>query len=166
MKGDPAEKAGIEAGDVVLKIGDKRVRTPNDLLFAVLNYKPGDKIPVLVDRRGKEKEFLVVARQRDGKEGRGSSIRGQNDLLNELGLALTETDEGVAISGIVGGSRADAANLRRGDTILEVNRNPVKRIKDVIDALGKTQNNIAVFYVDRNGAKFFVPLTLGNAEDK
>ncbi|OGV77434.1 MAG: hypothetical protein A3K19_12510 [Lentisphaerae bacterium RIFOXYB12_FULL_65_16] len=161
MKGDPAEKAGIEPGDVVLKIGDKRVRTPNDLLFAVLAYKPGDKIPVLVDRRGKEQEFSVVARQRDTKDGKSPAIHGQDDLLNELGLALGETDEGVAIAGIVGGSPANAANLRRGDVIIEVNRNPVKKIKDVIDALGKTQNNMAVFYIDRNGAKFFVPLPLG-----
>ncbi len=158
---DPAEKAGIKAGDVVLKIGDKLVRTPHDLLFAVLAYEPGDKVRVLVSRRGKDKEFVVVARRRDSEETTGTrEIEDAADLLQELGLVLEEGDDAVTVSGVVAGSAAAAADVRRGDVILEVNQQKVKTPADVIEALSDTSNNFAVFYVKRRKAKFFVPVPL------
>ena len=77
-------------------------------------------------------------------------IRGRDDLLNQIGLAIEQGDDGVVVTGVVGDSPADAANMRRGDIILEVNRRSVREANDVIEALEKTKNAIAVFYIDRN----------------
>ena len=160
MEGDPADKAGIKAGDVIVAIGDKPVRTPHDLLFAVLTYQPGDKIKVVVNREGKTKEYRVIARRRDGKAELSSTIEGRDDLLNKLGLALEENKGNIVSSGVVGGSPADAAKLQRGDRIFEVNRQEVKTVGEAIKALTKTKDSTAVFYVGRRGRKFFVPLQL------
>jgi S1-C subfamily serine protease len=163
LSGDPADKAGVKAGDVIMKVGDKEVRTPHDVQFAVLAYKPGDKIRLLIDRGGKRKTVFVVAREKEaGKET--ASIHSQDDLLNKLGMALEAGDEGVVVMGVVQGSPADIAQIQRGDVIVQVNRKNVKTVDDVVKALSKSRNGMAVFYIDRRGSKFFVavPLTVGN----
>jgi len=165
MEGDPADKAGVRTGDVVLKVGDKEVRSPHDLLFAVLDYSPGDEVKLLIDRQGKRKELTIVARLRDnGKDGISSpSLR--EDTLNSLGLALEETEKGVVVAGITPGSPADRQDLRKNDLILEVNRQSVKAINDVAKALKNTKNNMAVLYVERRGSKFFVPIRISDNDE-
>jgi len=165
MEGDPADKAGVQTGDVVLKVGEKEVRSPHDLLFAVLEYNPGDKVKLLIDRQGKREELTVVARLRgDGKDGI-SNPSSDEDTLNSLGLALEETEKGVAVAGISPGSPADRQNLRRGDLVLEINRQRVKTIRDVAKALDDTKNKMAVLYVERQGAKFFVPIRIDDKDE-
>ena len=161
FKDFPADEAGVKPGDVVLKVGDKPVRTPHDLQFAVLDYKPGDTVKLLVARGGEQKVFEVVARRRDETDGHArGDIRGRDDLLNRLGLALEENGDGIVVSGVVAGSAADAANLRRSDLILEVNQQAVKNVRDVVEALAHTKDGIAVLYVDRRGRRFFVPVRI------
>jgi len=162
MPGDPADKAGLKPGDVILKVGDREVRTPHDVQFAVLAYKPGDKIRLTISRNGKEKVISVVAREKDRGGKRG--IRSENDLLNKLGLALQESDQGVIVVGVVQGSPADYAQIRRGDVILEVNRREVKTIDDIVRALAESRNGVAVFYINRRGARFFVPVPLNEGK--
>ena len=167
MKGDPADEAGIEPGDVILKVGDKPVRTPHDLLFAVLAFKPGDKVNVLADRRGKKKEFVVIARRRDDDEKlSGGVIESRDDLLNELGFVLEEVEGGVVVTGVVGGSQASLAGIRRDDLILEVNRSKAKSVRDVIAALGATEGDTAVLYIKRGNSMRFVPLQVKKAEEQ
>jgi Do/DeqQ family serine protease len=158
--GEPAEKAGLEAGDVILQVGEKGVRTPHDVQLAVLAYKPGDDIPFRIDRRGKEQTITVTARRKGG--ARTSTIASKDEMLNRLGLALEENDEGVVVVGVVGGSAADVAQFRRGDRIIEVNRTPVKTVQDVLDALNRGDKGSAVFYVDRRGHRFFAVINMSN----
>ena len=158
--GEPGEKAGLEAGDVILKVGDKEVRTPHDVQLAVLAYKPGDEIPFRIDRRGKEQTIKVTARRKGGE--RTSTIASRDEMLNKLGLALEENEDGVVVVGVVGSSVADAAQFQRGDRVLEVNRAPVKTVEDVIRVLNSSEKGSAVFYVDRRGYRFFAVLSLAN----
>ena len=161
IKGDPADKAGVKPGDVILKVGDREVRTPHDVQSAVLEFEPGEKIPLLVHRDGKEKVIEVVARLKDDSDGQTTASFGsRGDLLRRIGLALEDTDEGVMVVGVVEGSPADIAPLVRGDIILEVNRQKVKSVSAVVQALAATQRGSAVLYVERRGARQFVPVEL------
>jgi serine protease Do len=166
LKGDPADKAGVEPGDVILKVGDSPVRTPHDVLFAVLAFEPGDMIKLTIDRRGKKMEIDVKARQRGADEGGNIEIADRQDILDQMGLALEETPDGVFVSAVVGGGPADYAEVRRGDQILEVNRVEVKTIEDVVKAFEKTKNNVVVLYIDRRGSKFFVGIPIGKDGEK
>jgi len=166
MENDPADKAGLKPGDVILKVGDKEVRTPHDVQFAVLSYKPGDEIPVHIDRNGEKKTVQVTARRKDGKDSTTVVSRDiPDDLLRDLGLTLQEADGNVTVAHVVPGSAAAAARLMQGDTVLEVNRQAVKTVAAVVKALGESRHNMAVFYVDRRGSKFFVPIHLGDEEE-
>ncbi|MCK5804402.1 MAG: trypsin-like peptidase domain-containing protein [Lentisphaeria bacterium] len=164
VKGDPADKAGVRHGDIIQKVGDKQVRTPHDLLFAILDYKVGDKIKLTIDRRGEMISKKITAKKRGTPAGTGIEIKGQQDLLDALGLVLEEVDGGVYISAVVDASPAADAQLRRGDHLLEVNRIEVRTTRDVVKALERVKNNAAIFYVDRRGEKFFVGIPLGEGK--
>jgi S1-C subfamily serine protease len=56
----PAEKAGLKAGDVVLKVGDTEVKGPQALVEAMHKTKPGDKLDVVIQRDGKEQTIKVT----------------------------------------------------------------------------------------------------------
>ncbi|MDP2316189.1 MAG: trypsin-like peptidase domain-containing protein [Pseudomonadota bacterium] len=55
----PAAKAGIQSGDVVVKIGSREVEDQTDMLRVVAGTPPGEKVDVLVMRKGKEKKLTV-----------------------------------------------------------------------------------------------------------
>ena len=135
------------------------------MLFALLHqYKPGDEVKLVIDRQGKRKEFTVVARLRDDGGDRipRQEKSRKDDTLNDLGLILEETDKGIVVTGISPGSPASRQDLRRGDLILEVNRQRMKKIRDMDQALAGTKNDMAVLYVERRGSKFFVPIRTGD----
>ncbi len=159
MKGDPADDGGLKPGDVILKIGEKEVRTPHDVQFAVLTYRPGDKVRFLIDRGGQRKSLTVVARRRSGKDT-AARQEASGDMTANLGLALEATDKGVVVVQVAPGSPAEAARIMRGDLILEVNRKEVKSVEEVEKALAGSQDEMAVLYVERRGSRFFVPLSL------
>ena len=62
--GGPAEKAGIQAGDVIIQVGGEHVQDPADVATAIENNKPGDKVDVKVERNGSERTIQVTLGQR------------------------------------------------------------------------------------------------------
>jgi S1-C subfamily serine protease len=52
QKGGPAEKAGLKAGDLIVKFNEFDLFEPNDLIMRLLGHVPGDKIKLLVQREG------------------------------------------------------------------------------------------------------------------
>jgi len=56
----PAEKAGLKEGDVIVKVKDKPIKEVSDLMEAMQNTKPGDKLSVTVKRDDKEKTFTIT----------------------------------------------------------------------------------------------------------
>jgi S1-C subfamily serine protease len=56
----PAEKAGLKAGDVIVKVQDKSVKALDELMDIMKTTKPGDKLPVTVKRDGKEHTITVT----------------------------------------------------------------------------------------------------------
>lgn len=160
MEGDPAETAGLRAGDVILEIGGKRMNSTHDVQFAVMMYSPGEKIPVLVDRDGKRRTFTVKLRKRDRSVVARPSPESAEDLLESLGLVLEERDGKVVVTGVMGGGAADAAGLLRGDVICEVNRQEVTTIGETVEALRATRGDVALVCRERRGIKQFVTLKL------
>lgn len=59
-KGGPAQKAGLQGGDIMVKFGEKTVANIYDFMYAMNDHKPGDVVKVIVLRDGKEKEFDVT----------------------------------------------------------------------------------------------------------
>lgn len=58
--GSPAEKAGLKAGDIIIKFGDKVVKNIYDYMYAMQGYKPGDVVDVIVLRGGQELKLSII----------------------------------------------------------------------------------------------------------
>jgi serine protease Do len=128
-KGSPADKAGLEAGDVILRFNDKAVAASSDLPRMVGNTKPGSRATMQVWRGGASKELsLVVGEMPDDSAGGRFAKRGKladPTPANKLGLVLSEVGaeqkkqlgirHGLVVEEVREGSRGE---LRQGDVIL------------------------------------------------
>lgn len=159
MKGDPAEKAGMLAGDIILKIGDKEIDGVHDVQFAVLDYDPGDKINFLINRDGKTKKLTVKARAREGSDSDPAAL-GSSDTLANLGLTLAENDGMVEIESVMPGSRAHRAGLPRGAKLLKINRTKVETIEEVIEAIEAIKGDHALFYILYRGRQYYTTVEI------
>jgi serine protease Do len=143
VKGDPADKAGLKAGDVVMEFDGRSVRSDRDLVAIVGNTPVGRKVAVKLVRDGKNLTLEVkIAKRSDDKDEvvsedeEGSSLKETGkarigvqvqdvtrDLAERLGL---EEAAGALVTEVGDGTPAARAGIERGDVILEVNRQPVE----------------------------------------
>src|SRR5512136_1293827 len=170
-EGSPAEKAGLKVGDVVIEVDGVKIKNSQDLVREVLKKKVGQKVNFVVLREGKRLEISVATAQMPEKIGqRGPAkpakewfgLRVSNvtpDIAKQLGLTKTQ---GVVIVGVQPNSTAQAAGLKPGDIILEINRQKIFNEDDYRTAMEKAKPEQGVlFLIDREGSTFFVTLTEG-----
>ena len=167
IPGGPAEKAGLQAGDVITAIDGQEIREARDLLRTVLRHGVGERLNLEVRRRDKSKQFTLVTGERPSEDSAQSHQRSVQDssvlglVLEELTPMLRERfryegDGRVFVRGVVPGSDADRASLRPGDIILQADRKAVHSIADVHAAL---KDGKALLYVERDSRRFFQPIT-------
>jgi serine protease Do len=162
--GAPADKAGLEAGDVILKIDGKQIEKSADLPRLVGNTKPGTKSTLTVFRRGATKEMsIVIAELEPEKVAKRSSEIEEKPKASAsaqgLGLVVTElTDAQKTELKIKGGVRVESvqdqaakAGLREGDVILAVGNHEVTQMKEFEAAVAKIDKNLAVSVLFRRG---------------
>jgi serine protease Do len=143
LKGSPAQKAGLEAGDIILKIDGREVEGVGQLRNTIAMVAPGTKIELLIYRNGKEKTVSVsIAELSDTIAQAGVS-----ELPVKLGLTVEnlsedkrqyhglQSDEGVLVTNVDSGSRAFAAGIRPGTIIISVNQKKVGSTKEFGEAL-------------------------------
>jgi serine protease Do len=165
-KGGPADRAGIQTGDVILEFDRKEIKDSGDLPIQVARTAPGKTVPVKVLRNNKEQTLsLAVDEMKDSREvvasaregNLGLSVQGVTpELAGNLGLAKAE---GVVITSVQPGSPSDEAGLQRGDVISEVNRRPVRTLSDyekAVSEAGKDKN--LLFLVRRGEGTLFLAL--------
>jgi serine protease Do len=163
----PADKAGLQAGDVITAVDGKSIQEGHDLLRTVLRHDVGERISLDVRRGDQAKKITLVTGERpseDGAQSRNESV--EDDSM--LGLALEnltprlrerfryEGDGQVFVRGVAPGSDADRAGLRPGDIILQADRRSVRSIADVRTAL---EDGKALLYIERESRRFFQPIT-------
>ncbi len=163
----PAEKAGLKTGDIVVELDGKKIKNGQDVVREVLKRQVGQKIQLVVMREGKRVEVSVTTAQmpaeteRKGaqppKEWFGLKVSPVTpDVAKELGLPKAE---GVVVEGVEPGSAAQQTGLRKGDVILEVNRQKIRDEKDYRNAMEKIKaDQSALLLVNRGGSTFFMTL--------
>ncbi len=163
----PAQKAGIQRGDVIVRFAGEPIDEMEELPRRVAATAPGTKTEVTVLRAGKEKSFQIevgkldegqqVARAEQEGEEQGPMVFGLRvqdlgpELAEQLGVA---GEKGVVITEIENGSPAADAGLRRGDVILEVNQTAVANVAEFRSAMRAQEK--ALLLVRRGEATLFV----------
>ena len=165
----PAEKSGIERGDIIIDFDGKNIKDSRDLPAKVAATPVGEEVKVTVLRDGKEKQLTVTVAKlsSDGPQfGKSSEpAKGKWGLqLHELSPQIEEqfnlqADQGVAVVGVEPGSAAAEAGIRQGDVIIEVNRKAVASVNDVIEKINKAEDkDHLLLLVQRQNGKFYLPL--------
>jgi serine protease Do len=178
QKDGPADKAGIEARDVILKFDGKPVNASGDLPRIVGSTKPGSKVQVQVWRNGSTKELTVAVDEVAPEErvaGRGGKRGKPSDAANRIGLALSELtaeqkqqldiENGLLVEDMLPGI-ASRAGVRPGDVILSINNQDVKTVEQFNQLLNKVEKgrNIAIL-VRRGDTATFITMKL-NGDNK
>jgi serine protease Do len=168
FEGSPAEKAGLKVGDIVVEIDGKKIKNSQDVVREVLKKKVGQKIDIEIVREGKQMKVEVTTAEMPPEKGERKAPSEKKewfglqvtavtpDIAKELGLPKTE---GVVIENVEPGSAGQDAGLRRGDVILEVNRQKVRDESDYRALMEKTKPGQGVLVLVRRGSStFFVSL--------
>jgi serine protease Do len=131
MPESPAAAAGLRPGDVIVELNGKKVENPGDLARAVALAAPGRAARLTVWRDKQERALAVTPREAPGERQAsrlGFEVRPVTAAVaGELGLRSTD---GVVVAHVDDDSEAAAAGLRRGDVVVEVNREPIKTLAD------------------------------------
>jgi serine protease Do len=164
FEGDPADKAGIKANDIIIAVDGKPVSTSRDLTGTIANIPVGKNTPITILRDGKEKTVKVKIAKRDDSEQQARREPEQNDQLGIQIAEMTpemakrfghsETEKGVLVVGVESGSKAAESGLRQGDLVKEVNRKPVTAVSELRAELKK--NDKIQLLVKRPNAGFIV----------
>ncbi|HNX49315.1 MAG TPA: Do family serine endopeptidase [Thermoanaerobaculaceae bacterium] len=161
----PAEKAGLQKGDVVVSVNSKPVKETRDVIDTVSAMAPGSKVEIEVVRDGTPKTLTVTLGERPGAEADAESAEETRETTpaGKLGMQVQELTPqvrrtfsiapeigGVVITGVTDLSPADDKGLREGDVILQVNGNDVNSVAAFRKALGTPKSGQLVrLYVFR-----------------
>ena len=149
-RGSPAEKAGVEAGDIITKFDGKAIEKTSDLPRQVGNTKPGSKSTVTVFRKGASKDLAITIAEIEPdqpakkavekKEEPKASSAGQQLGLTVSGLTDAQKKELKLQGGVKVDAAVDAAaraGLREGDVIVTVGNTDVANVKEFDAAVAK-----------------------------
>ena len=162
--GAPAQKAGIEAGDIILKFDGKAIEKSSDLPRLVGNSKPGSRATVTVLRRGSQRDLSVTVaeleperatRRTQGQEQRPPS----GAQVQTLGLTVSELTEALKSElKLRGGVRVEAsdgagarAGLREGDVIVAVGNVEVNTVREFEQAIARADKSKPIVVQLRRG---------------
>ncbi len=170
VSGSPAEKAGIEQGDVIVEFGGKEVADSKDLPLIVATTPVGKDVTVKLLRNGQIMDRQVKVGEMEEKGVKVSSVPASHkslgitvqnltpEIVEKLGL---KKDTGVVVAGLEPGSPAEEAGIQTGDVIQQINRKPVKNVEDFVQKIEKAKSqDIILLLLQRGQNNLFAAVTV------
>lgn len=167
VEGGPAARAGIKSGDLIVEYDGKTIDEANQLPILVAETPVGKSVTVTVMRDHKripltakieelkEENQAVASAEKSGKVG--LSVENVTpEVAKSLGLKRAR---GVVVTAVQPGSPASDAGLRRGDVILELNRQPIGNVSELHTLLDQAKQGAnLLFLISRGGNNLFLAL--------
>jgi serine protease Do len=175
VEGSPAEKAGVKAGDIILKFNDNVVKGAAHLKNLVGKEKPGASANMSVYRDNKTLEIPVKIAERTQKALASSGATDSpGETSNDLGIQIEKVPasvsskmglkdgEGLLVKDIASDGAGAKIGLRAGDVILEIDGTAVSGMDEFKMAVSTAKKNKVIrLMIQRGSAKIFLAGTLG-----
>jgi serine protease Do len=164
--GSPADKAGIEAGDIITRFNGQQIERASDLPRLVGNTKPGSRVNLTVFRRGAQRELAATvaefepespvrrAQAKPEEKPKASSPGAQSLGLSVAELTAAQRSEakvkgGVAVAGV--SDAAQRAGIREGDVIVAIANREVNNVKEFEAAVARADKTKPIPVLLRRG---------------
>jgi serine protease Do len=160
--GGPAEKAGVDAGDIITKFESRSIEKAGDLPRIVGATKPGSRATLQVFRRGNHRDLNVTVAELEDEQPRRTSERSENKpqaTAGGLGLTVSDLTEaqrrelkvknGVRVESADGA--AARAGLREGDVVLSLDNTEIANAKQFESVVAKIDKTKPVSVLVRRG---------------
>lgn len=182
-KGGPADKAGIEQGDIIVKVDGRPVNSSAELPRIITAIRPGTRIVLQVWHKGASKDISVTVAELKEDEASSPARKApagkdkEKAKPNRMGLTLADLSEdqkkeleiknGVGVEDIAGTARGD---IQAGDVILAIiNRGATieaKSAEQLNAQIGKLEKGSSVTFLIRRGERqFYSTIKLGNGSE-
>jgi len=168
--GDPAEKAGIRAKDIILEVNGKKIDSSRELSRTIAESPVGQKTQLLVLRDGAEKKFAIELGKRPETMTTAESPEIQKK--NPLGIAVSnltpeiiqqfhlQDETGVMVVGVEPDSKGEEAGVLPGDLIKEINHRGVENVDQYLKELGKFKEGETISLYILRSNKGYMAITL------
>ncbi|HRF81849.1 MAG TPA: trypsin-like peptidase domain-containing protein [Flavobacteriales bacterium] len=165
--GGAAQKAGMQQGDVIMKVGNIEVNNVPQLQEQVGKFRPGHHVPVTVYRKGKEQVFDMTLRGKEGTTVAAVETRsfGSASLGAEFGVPSTSElkslglEHGVKVTTINGG-KFRSSGIKEGFIITRIDQEPIKDPGQLAKLLENKRGGVLVEGVYPNGTRAYYGLGL------
>jgi serine protease Do len=168
FKGDPADKAGLQPGDVVIEVNGTKIKDSHQLLIVIASFHVGEKVNIKILRDSQEKTFQVTVAERKDKpevavekdawkEGSGMTVQ---DITPQIARQMDiPKTKGVIVTDVEEGSPADEVGIQPRDIILQINKVTINSMKDYQREMSKkSAKNSIMFLIKRGKSTFYVAL--------
>jgi len=171
--GSPAEKGGLQRGDVVLTVTGKKTNSSTQLRNLVAATGANKKVEIGILRNGKPQTLTVLLGELKTESPRGAAPTAEQHEQTLEGLTLEglspklrqrlnlpgTVKQGIVVTGVAPDSNAAERGIQPGDLILEVNRKPVGTVPDFMTAYKQSTGKGALLLVYREGRTRYLVLS-------
>ena len=187
VPGGAAARAGLQQGDVIVRVNGRDVSPDATVSFLIANTEVGSRVPIDVIRDGRPQRLTATVAQRPSEESLAQQLGGDDgeamaeeapvapgtalglslqSLTPQIsrGLGLPATVRGVIITGVAVGSDASEKGVRRGDLIISVNRQAVTtpaQVLAAVDAARRANRTSVLLLVKRGAGERFIGIDIG-----
>lgn len=169
-KGSPAEKAGLKKGDVITKVNEQEIESPDNLFETIHRFKPGEKVKIVFKREGKAQAVTAtldkskdvqktynynyefkMPETREYRMPEIPNLPGMESPLwgpmpPKIGIRAQDSEEGkgVNVLEVTEGSAAEKAGLKKGDIIVSFDGTKVNSASDLTQQLRESRDKSVI----------------------
>ncbi|HKZ46486.1 MAG TPA: DegQ family serine endoprotease [Thermodesulfobacteriota bacterium] len=172
QEGEPADKAGIKPGDIIVEFDGKEINEVSDLPRTVASIAPGKTVKVKIIRDGKEKDIsITVGKMKEEEEAAAVEGKEEGTPEKRFGLSVQsitpeiaqrmdlKDTKGVLVVKVKPNSPVAASGIKNGDIIKQVNKKEIKDLKEYKEAMKAVSNDDTVlFQIVSGGRTFYVAI--------
>jgi serine protease Do len=171
----PADRAGIKPGDVILEFNGQKVANSTELRNLAAQTAPGTAVKITLVRDGQKMDVTatLAERPKEKQEKAPQTQPPQESTSDKLGLSIQDltpdiaqqlgyrNERGVIVADVASGSPAEDAGLQRGDLIQEVNKTPIRTVRDFERVIsGLKSGDVAALLVRRGPTTSYMTLRI------